>query len=217
MLIPKKKEELFSNHLSNHTFKYDNCSIKFEELYKILKDDNINFPGNLFNIEYFAYNNCYLLTGCDDDTTFYFFDYLINLELVDIKTKKIEIKPICSTYEIYLIIEHKKNCIFYYDDKRIVNNNINPNMVNKEENKITLNYYEEKLEVIKFKAQYIDNKKNINFFQIDYLFPFIAEIIEELTVDSNDIFFDYTLFKNHTGSTIGGFLELITINKIKKN
>ena len=110
-------------------------------------------------------------------------------------------------------------------------------MVNKEENKITLNYYEEKLEVIKFKAQYIDNKKNIilncliiflpyffsyfghcliNFFQIDYLFPFIAEIIEELTVDSNDIFFDYTLFKNHTGSTIGGFLELITTNKTKK-
>ena len=75
----------------------------------------------------------------------------------------------------------------------------------------SLKFYNDDEEII-----FLTEDSQINYFQIDYLFPYISEIIEELAAESNDLFFDCSLFGSHTGSTIGGFLELITINKIKK-
>ena len=76
----------------------------------------------------------------------------------------------------------------------------------------TLTFYNDDEEI-----NFLTEDSKINYFKIDYLFPYISEIVEELALNSNDMFFDYSLFENHTGSTIGGFLELIAINKIKNN
>ena len=41
--------------------------------------------------------------------------------------------------------------MFYYENEKIMNNNIVPSMINKLKNEIILNYYEEKIETINFK------------------------------------------------------------------
>ena len=74
----------------------------------------------------------------------------------------------------------------------------------------SLKFYNDDEEII-----FLTEDSQINYFQIDYLFPYISEIVEELVVESNDPFSDYSLFEKHSGFTIGGFLELIIINKIK--
>ena len=57
----------------------------------------------------------------------------------------------------------------------------------------------------------------ITHFKIKYAFSYISQIIEEMVLDLNDLFFDNNIYQKHTGATIGGFFELVTIDKIKKN
>jgi energy-coupling factor transporter ATP-binding protein EcfA2 len=75
----------------------------------------------------------------------------------------------------------------------------------------TITFYNENEKIDFFK-----NNEKILYFEIKYIFPYISEIIDDLTLDANDIFFDCSLYKDHTNSTIGGFLELTSINKIQK-
>ena len=56
----------------------------------------------------------------------------------------------------------------------------------------------------------------IQKFQIDYSFSMISEIIEEMALESNDLFFDNGIYKVHTDSTIESYFKLIAIDKIKK-
>lgn len=65
-------------------------------------------------------------------------------------------------------------------------------------------------------VDFLKGEMPVNKFQIDYSFIFISEIIEEMALESNDSFFDNGIYKGHTGSTIGGYFELIAIDKIKK-
>jgi hypothetical protein len=90
----------------------------------------------------------------------------------------------------------------------------------KDFNKITSNFYF-KYFIMKFytnegEVDFIKEEMPIISFQIDYAFSLISEIIEEMALESNDLFFDNGIYKEHTGSTIGGYFELIAIDKIKK-
>lgn len=153
------KQKKFSEHLSKHTFIYGNIEIKFDKLYEYLKTNE--FPQNLFNIDSYENEKYYLLTSYDDEQVYFFFNYLVDLELIDMQTKKKEITQICSTYEIYSIIKEKKDYIFYFENEKIMNNNIVPSMINKLNNKIILNYYEEKIETINFKQIYVNHKEGL--------------------------------------------------------
>ena len=87
-------------------------------------------------------------------------------------------------------------------------------------NKITSNF-SFKYFIMKFytnegEVDFIKEEIPIISFQIDYAFSLISEIIEEMALESNDLFFDNGIYKEHTGITIGGYFELITIDKIKK-
>ena len=70
-----------------------------------------------------------------------------------------------------------------------------------------------------------DDEKNILFennisiakyFKIEYLFPFLIEIFEELINEKQNKFFTDGLFIKHTDSTVGGFFELVSIDAIRK-
>ena len=63
----------------------------------------------------------------------------------------------------------------------------------------------------------IMGNKTVKYFKINYLFPYLEEIIEALKFEEQEKFFTDGLFVNHTGSTIGGFFELIANEYIKKN
>jgi len=63
----------------------------------------------------------------------------------------------------------------------------------------------------------INTNKKVKYFKINYLFPYLEEIIEDLKFKEQEKFFTDGLFVNHTGSTIGGFFELIANEHIKKN
>ena len=63
---------------------------------------------------------------------------------------------------------------------------------------------------------FIGEEMKITHFKIKYAFSYISQIIEEMVLDLNDLFFDNNIYQKHTGATIGGFFELVTIDKIKK-
>ena len=63
----------------------------------------------------------------------------------------------------------------------------------------------------------MDEINTVKYFKINYLFPYLEEIIESLKFEEQEKFFTDGLFVNHTGSTIGGFFELIANEYIKKN
>ena len=61
------------------------------------------------------------------------------------------------------------------------------------------------------------NLKNAKYFKVSFLFPYMEEIIEGVEMEEQKKFFNDGLYKKHTGSTIGGFFELVTIQSIKEN
>ena len=60
-----------------------------------------------------------------------------------------------------------------------------------------------------------EDLSSVKFFKVSYLFPFMEEIIEDIEMEEQNKFFTNGLFKSHTGSTIGGFFELVAIKAIK--
>jgi len=80
----------------------------------------------------------------------------------------------------------------------------------------SLKYFIIKFYINEEEVDFLKGEMPVNKFQIDYSFIFISEIIDEMALESNDSFFDNGIYKGHTGSTIGGYFELITIDKIKK-
>ena len=61
------------------------------------------------------------------------------------------------------------------------------------------------------------NIKDAKYFKVSFLFPYMEEILEELELGEQKKFFTQGLYKKHTGSTIGGFFELVTIQAIIEN
>lgn len=151
MDIDSENSQEFEKHLSNTTFKYEKCEYKFSELYKNFKRGN--FPTDDFILDYDIDGKFYILyKGENDEIIFYFYNYLLELELFDLNLKKNKIVKICSTYEIYNIINQKNKINFYYGNKKIHNYNITPLMI--KNNKISLTYYQETIEKINFANKY---------------------------------------------------------------
>ena len=82
----------FENHLSKQAFTYGETTIKFTDLYKMVKNSN-------FNIKHYSIRSSnedyFILTQVFDNAVFYFFNYLIDLTLYNIKEKKAEKFKIC--------------------------------------------------------------------------------------------------------------------------
>ena len=62
---------------------------------------------------------------------------------------------------------------------------------------------------------FFNDISNAKYFKLSYLFPFLSEIFEDWEYQLQNTFFKEGLFKKHTGSTIGGFFELVAIEAIK--
>ena len=157
----EENNQMFVEHLSKVTFKFEECDYKFEELYNFLKDDN--FPNDDYSISYDCDKKIYSLFKIKNDgIIFYFYENLFDLELCNLKDRTKEIKKICSTYEIFEIIKEKKDINFYYGNTKISNYNISPLMI--ENNKISLDYYPGIIEKIDFEDKYIyKDSKDKNF------------------------------------------------------
>ena len=139
----------------------------------------------------------------------------------------------CQTYEEYLLkIDSLKNTIidklkkFYRNDEfyeNIINAKQNLDMfieINNFEN--IIKYYPLKYFIISFYESCDEQKllfgtdiSKANYFKMTYLFPFLSEIFGELMTEPQKNFFIKGLFTSHTGSTVGGFFELVAINAIK--
>ena len=155
----EENEQKFKEHLSNVTFKFEKMEYKFEKLYEFLR--KFEFPDKSFVIDISPDKNIYSLFNTGNiQKCFYFYTHLFDLELYDIKKGQKENKKVCSTYEIYNII-NEKNAIFFYGNEKVNNKYICPLMI--KNNKITLNYYTEKIDEIKFQDYIYDYNKEKNF------------------------------------------------------
>ena len=153
--------QAFNKHLSEHKFIYEGVEIQFDELYKNLEKKL--FPNHILRVDLSANKDYYFLRDIkNDENMFFFFNQLIHLELINgINKELVEIKNICSTYEILSIIKEKKDFIFYFENAKVSDNcDITPNMIIN--NKITLIYFKNKIEKVSFKNEYPSYKISDN-------------------------------------------------------
>ena len=193
---------------------------------KILNSEYF-YISNLFDIE--SLNQLYNSEGgigvkTENNFIYESFDYIPKYVFKLNKADNISLKIIQITDIIKQIFQN-----FYKLDKDDINLKLKLSSLRryigqifpiKDFNKITSNfsfkYFIMKFYTNKGEVDFIKEEMPIISFQIDYAFSLISEIIEEMALESNDLFFDNGIYKEHTGSTIGGYFELITIDKIKK-
>ena len=206
MIMEGKKKDLFSKHLTEQKFIYDKYNLLFRELYDYLQKKQ--FPQRLFSIEFYEKGQYYFLTNYFNCDVFYFFTYLIDLELINMKTKTKDIVKVCSTYEIFSLINKNKNFSFYLENKKIIKNNIIPKII--KNNKITLNYYEDKIDKVYFNEVYL-NEENENLSPFDLSNNFYSYFPEQNTKEK------ILYIRNNERGDIGTYINLyFDTNKIIK-
>ena len=79
MTMNEEKNQMFLNHLSKQAFIYDEYNFPFDELYNYFRKNE--FPQKLFSVDFHEKEQYYFLIHYFKVDVFYFFNYLINLEL----------------------------------------------------------------------------------------------------------------------------------------
>ena len=139
----------------------------------------------------------------------------------------------CKTYEEYLsrIDNIKKEIInkleiFYngenfYENIIKVKQNLDDFIDISKFNNIIIFYPLKYFRILFFESKNEENPlfeseiAKAKYFKMNYLFSFLFEVFEELISKVQKKFFTNGLFLDHTGSTIGGFFELVSIDAIK--
>lgn len=184
----EENEQKFKEHLSNVTFKFEKIEYKFEKLYEYLR--KFEFPDKSFVVEISPDKNNYALFNKGSiQKRFYFYTHLFDLELCDIKNGQKEKKKVCSTYEIYKIINEKDDIIFFYGNEKVNNKYLYPLMI--KNNKITLNYYTEKIDEIKFQDYIYDINKEKNFDPKTFDNNFFSYFPELKNLEKNEVKIKY--------------------------
>ena len=111
------KQKKFSEHLSKHTFIYGNFEIKFDKMYEYLKINE--FPNNLFNVDSYENEKYYLLTSYGDGQIYFFFDYLVDLELINMQTKKKKLLKFVLLMKFIPLLKKKKIICFIMKMKKL--------------------------------------------------------------------------------------------------
>ena len=173
----EEKISNFENHLSKQAFTYGETTIKFTDLYKMVKNSN-------FNIKHYSIRSSnedyFILTQVLDNAVFFFFNYLIDLKLYNIKEKITENFEICSTYQIYEIMKSKGDFQFFYEDEKIIKYNIVPQMIQQKE--LILNIYEMKLDKVQFNESFFYSETT-NFSPTDFTENFYSYFPEHKKSD----------------------------------
>ena len=242
-VINKSKSEInliICSSINDHNIRDSVCrSINnFINKEKINTEDELNVTSKAISSEYFYISNLFdkeslnLLYNSEEGfkikdeykIIYELFDYIpkyvfdINrADNISIKIDKINEKIKQKFQDFYKLdkndinLKLKLSYLRRYIGKKFSIKNFN-NIISD----FSLKYFTIKFYVDEEEIDFLKEEMPVTDFQIDYSFSYISEIIEEMALESNDSFFDNGIYKEHTGSTIGGYFELIAIDKIKK-